>query len=71
MSNASVFLATSLVFCIWLKLQSEEFKRDTKHINMVDFRTNYGDVFYLRLTGGGYRGMRFYTYMYIKTFKFW
>ena len=62
---------TQFTICIWLNLQSAEFKRDTKHINMVDFRTNYGDVFYLRLTGGGYRGMRFYTYMYIKTFKFW
>ena len=62
---------TQFTMCMWLKLQSEEFKRDTKKINMVEFRTNYGDVFYLRLTGGGYRGIRFYTFMYIRTATFW
>ena len=62
---------TQFTMCMWLKLQSEEFKWDIKNINMVEFRTNYGDAFNLILTGGGYGGMRFYTYMHIKTYKFW
>ena len=62
---------TQFTMCMWLKLQSEEFKWDIKNINMVEFRTNYGDAFHLILTGGGYGGMRFYTYMHIKTLKYW
>ena len=62
---------TQFTMCMWLKLQSEEFKRVTKYINMVDFQTNYVDLFSLRLIGGGYRGMRFYTFMVINTATFW